>query len=301
MNNRPSRFELYFSLLFILALIVTAAAFLSGVQVGANRMEEKYNYLKLSSASPDFTDSYQQQDVVTFYHTVFLPYREFKSEWLAQTETAGIFEKEKSGIFKSLSKLADKKYNEVLQISVYDSSPLLQQSQNNTLKSLRLFSKAAQHAAVTVSNSKTILDSLEEDAYYQNAVKYGLLAQKQYYSSMLKWGTKVSPSIPNQYIMPSTLKLNEWESYPLMVKNEAVASIMLNSAYFSPADPQDITAFIDSWIAAGKTKTYKLSSLQETINFLRKKNAVHQQDFIKLKAQYGGNELLPQLPFFFES
>lgn len=205
MKNSPSRFELYFSLLFILALLISAAAFLSGVHIGANRTEEKYNQLKLSSLSPDFTDSYQQQDVVTFYHTVFLPYREFKQEWLSGTDNQILSAKD----FKQLAKLANDSYNEVLQASVFDSSPLLQQSQNNTLKSFHLFGTAASQAAENSTDAKMTAVRFTQDPFYQNAVKYGLMAQKQYYASMLKWGTKVSPSIPGQYSLPSTLKLDE--------------------------------------------------------------------------------------------
>ncbi|MGN7357402.1 hypothetical protein ACTHPF_08535 [Paenibacillus sp. SAF-054] len=300
MNKRPSRFELYSSLLLILALAAIAAAFLSGVRVGAGRMEEKYTYLKLSSAAPDFSDSYQQQDLVTFYHTVFLPYREFKTEWAQLTGSLVVPGTEQSGVFKQLSKLADTKYDEVLQTSVFDASPLLEQSQYNTLKSLRLFSKAADRAAAGDSRPDFAISMLEKDEFYKNAAKYGLLAQKQYYSSMLRWGAKVSPNIPKQYVVPASLQLDTWTSYPLMVKNEAVASTMLSSSFFSAADPQDITACIDSWIITGKAKAHKLTTLQQAVSYLRQKEIVQPAAFIKLKKQYGTNELLPQLPFFFE-
>ncbi|MBE9912932.1 hypothetical protein G8C92_02635 [Paenibacillus donghaensis] len=297
MKNSPSRFELYFSLLFILALLISAAAFLSGVHIGANRTEEKYNQLKLSSLSPDFTDSYQQQDVVTFYHTVFLPYREFKQEWLSGTDNQILSAKD----FKQLAKLANDSYNEVLQASVFDSSPLLQQSQNNTLKSLHLFGTAASQAAENSTDGKMTAVRFTQDPFYQNAVKYGLMAQKQYYASMLKWGTKVSPSIPGQYSLPSTLKLDEWKKLPLMVKNEAVSAVLLNSSYFSAADPQDITAVVDYWLASGKAKQYKLDSLQATVKHLQKTDAIRPQIFCQLKEQYGQKELLPQIPFFDET
>lgn len=302
MNNKSSKSALYFSLTFIFVLILTLAAFFFGVQVGTDRMNAKYDYLKISSAAPEFSDSYQQQDLVTFYHTVFLPYREFKSEWVAQTEAIirNDDPSKNKKLLKALNNLADEKYNEVMKDTMYASSPLLQDAQMNFLKSLRLFGDSSSNLpSPNQKSGEQMIKELRQQTFYKNATKYGLLAQKNYYAAMLKWGAKINPNIPQQYAYKKQLSLKEWDEYPLIVKNAAVSSILLNNSMYAAYDPQDMTAKIDYMLNSGSAQSLKLTSVQSVINLLNRTDAVKQNDFIK-KINLYNKELLPQLPFFYE-
>ena len=81
MNNRTSRTQMLYTLGFLFFLIAAFAAFFTGVKVGADKTEAKYEQQKSAEESKEYSESYQQQDLVTFYHNVFLPYREFKRNW----------------------------------------------------------------------------------------------------------------------------------------------------------------------------------------------------------------------------
>ncbi|MGF7050002.1 hypothetical protein J2T13_004525 [Paenibacillus sp. DS2015] len=302
MKNKSSRSEMYFSLAFIFVLILAVAAFFSGVKVGADRTDAKYEYLKVSPTAPEFSDSYQQKDLVTFYHTVFLPYREFKSEWVSQTE-AFIRNEDASKnkkLLKKLSNLADKKYNEVMKDTMYTSSPLLQDAQTNLLKSIRLFGDSITNlSASNQKSSEQIMKELQQETYYKSATKYGLLAQKNFYAAMLKWGAKVNPDIPEQYAYQKQLSLKEWDEYPLIVKNAAVSAILLNNSMYGAYDPHDMTAKIDYMLNTGSAQSLKLTTVQSIINLLNRTDAVKENDFMKKKNLYQ-EELLPQIPFFYE-
>ncbi|AJS58005.1 hypothetical protein [Paenibacillus sp. IHBB 10380] len=302
MNNKSTRSQLYFSLTFIFMLILAVAAFFFGVKVGADQMDAKYDYLKVSPAAPDFSDSYQQKDLVTFYHTVFLPYREFKSEWVTQTDAISRNEdaSKNKKLLKKLNSLAEEKYDEVMKDTMYTSSPLLQDAQMNLLKSLRLFGDAVSNQSASSQKSgEHIIKELHQETYYKSATKYGLLAQKNYYAAMLKWGAKINPNIPEQYAYQKQLSLKEWDEYPLIVKNAAVSSILLNNSMYGAYDPQDMTAKIDYMLNSGSAQSLKLTNVQSVINLLNRTEAVKESDFIEKKNLYK-KELLPQLPFFYE-
>lgn len=304
MKKRSSRIELYFCLTFISILILVGVAFFSGVKVGADKMEAKYDYLKIVPAASEFTDSYQQQDLVTFYHTVFLPYREFKSEWVAKTDTISrTTDSEKvKKILNQLSDLADEKYSAITKTTMYSTSPMLQESQTDLLKSIRLFGDAADKlSSSSISSSgEQLMKQFQADKLYKNGVNYGLIAQKKYYSSMIKWSAKVDSSISIQYDFTKDISLTSWKKYPLIVKNAAISTFLTKDAIYGAYDPQDMTARIDNMINSGKANSMNLHSVEAIINLLNTTDAVKENDFQKWKTQYYSEELLPQLPFFYE-
>ncbi|WP_438351302.1 hypothetical protein ACP8HI_12010 [Paenibacillus sp. FA6] len=304
MKKGSSRIELYCSLTFIFVLILISAAFLSGVKLGANKIESKYEQQKLAPSSPEFSDSYQQQDLVTFYHTVFLPYREFKSEWVLQIDKISRTEDATkiNEILKQLRTLADEKYSAIIKTTMYSSSPLLQEAQTDFLKSIRLFGNAADSTSLSSSihNGEVLMKQLKQDTLYKNGVNYGLLGQKRYYNSMIKWSIKVDSTLSKEYDFTQNPSFSLWESYPLIVKNAAVSSILLNKSLYVAYDPQDMTARIDHMIQSGNADSMKLTSVESIINLLNNTDAVKENDFKKWKVKYYSQELLPQLSFFYD-
>ncbi|MHA0855489.1 hypothetical protein [Paenibacillus sp. CMAA1364] len=304
MKKRSSHVELYFSLTFILVLILISAAFLSGVKLGASKIESQYEQQKLAPSSPEFTDSYQQQDLVTFYHTVFLPYREFKSAWVLNTDKISLTEDKATinKILKQLRTLADEKYSAITKTTMYSSSPLLQEAQTDFLKSVRLLGNAVDSASLSPSihNGEMLVTQLKKDVLYKNGVNFGLLGQKKYYNSMIKWSIKVDPTLAREYDFTVNPSFVLWESYPLLVKNAAVSSILLNKSMYVAYDPQDMTARIDHMIQSGTADSMKLTSIQAIIHLLNNTDAVKEYDFKKWKLKYYSKELLPQLSFFYD-
>jgi len=301
MSSRTSRSQMLYTLGLLFFLICAFAAFFTGVKVGADKTEDKYDRLNSAIAAEEFSGSYQQQDLVTFYHNVFLPYREFKRQWNDEVEklSRSNDDRENKAILKNLGILADKQYKKVNQDSMFAGSPLLQQSQLNILKSLTLFSQASDKVSAGSQGFETA-KLLKGDTFTANAIKFGLIAQKNYYDSMLKWGSKSNSKIPVQLGDAKTLSFIEWKKMPLLVKNATIANMMLNRQIYAAYDPQDITAKIDDLIYSGTASSLKLTDVQTSVNLLISTGAVQAQDFIKWREQYYGKEILPQLPFFYE-
>ncbi|WP_438491112.1 hypothetical protein [Paenibacillus sp. IHBB 3054] len=302
MTSRTSRTQMLYTLGFVFFLICAFAAFFTGVKVGADKTEAKYSHLiEADGASEEFSGSYQQQDLVTFYHNVFLPYREFKRNWNNEVDSLSrsTDARENAATLKNLSILADKQYEKVNQDSIFSGSPLLYQSQLNILKSLTLFSQASNKVSAGSSGTETA-KALKNDNFTASAMQFGLLAQKDFYDSMLKWGSKTNSKIPAVPSELKTLSFIQWKKMPLLLKNASIAEMMLNRGIYAGYDPQDITAKIDDMIYSGMASSLKLQDVQSSVTLLISTGAIQEQDFMKWREQFYGKETMPQLPFFYE-
>ncbi|MFC4777528.1 hypothetical protein ACFO9Q_12090 [Paenibacillus sp. GCM10023252] len=300
MEKRISRSELLFSLGFLFMLVCAVGAFFYGVKIGSDKTETKYLEMKELKASTGKSETYQQQDLVSFYHTVFLPYREFQNEWFSAARKMEQGESADSeSILKQLASLAAKQYKEAAAHN--QQAPLLGQSQVDYLQSLKLFKKELNALADTSSNldSAEMMKRLKTSPSIQNAVQKSLAAQQAYYSAMLKWSSAVDQNIPSAYKSTSVIEVSKWKSLPLVVKNKLMADQLLSRKKLTSYYPHDLTSRIDLFIASGHASQMKLKTIQAIIDLLISTEAIRSGDFTSSKGALYSKDLLPQLPFFF--
>jgi len=304
MEKRLTRTEMLFSLGFLFMLVCAVGAFFYGVKIGSDQTEAKLieQTKHLSSGKAGTVPAYQQQDLVSFYHTVFLPYREFQNDWtqtLHKISTRQI--SDSASALKGLASGAKQKYNEAKLVSVPASSPLLEQSQLQLLKGLKLLGEAAQRGAGSAKDmpAEELVKELQKDAFYLEGVKQALTGQQNYYYAMMKWSSSVNPDIPDQFAATAVLALGKWKTLPLVVKNKVIAeqfkSRMLIVSYF----PQDLTSRVDQFVSSGQANKMGMKTLGSVIDLLINTEAVRPGDFSDSKPVLYAKELLPQLPFFF--
>jgi hypothetical protein len=92
--------------------------------------------------------------------------------------------------------------------------------------------------------------------------------------------------------------LDGWRQMNLNLKNWYVSQKLLNGKNFVPYYPQDVTIRIDEFIASGQAKKLGAADVDQTLQLLLSTDAIRSGDFVKGKAKWYSNELLPQLPFF---
>lgn len=304
MEKRLTRTEMLFSLGFLFMLIVAVGSFFYGVKVGSDKTEAKFieNTKSLSGSKTTQIGSYQQQELVSFYHTVFLPYREFQTEWfdtmhkLSSSQISDV-----SSALKELASMADQKYAEAEQAAVSNSSPLLQTAQLDFLKSLKMFSENAGRAADSSKDLEAgaLIKALEKDPYYVDGVKFALSGQQNYYNSMQKWGASVDPNIPSSYSSSTSISIKTWSTLPLTIKNKLMADELTTRKLLAPFYPQDLTARVDQFIGSGQASNMNKKTIASVVDLLIRTDAVRQGDFAESKAELYTKQLLPQLPFFF--
>ncbi|OPA81408.1 hypothetical protein BVG16_03610 [Paenibacillus selenitireducens] len=304
MEKRPFKIYLFFSLGFIFMLICAVGAFFYGYKVGTDRAESKSEAKLVAARQENRVGTYPQQDLVSFYHTVLLPYRDFQIAWFASMDklSSGDATNDNAAIVKSLSKLAQQQYDQANSVSVPGSSPLLQEAQTNYLKGLKLFSTGTSNfiSKANTLPSTLIPEQLNKDEYIQNAVKLTLLAQDQLYDAVLNWSNSVQPNIPKQVNYQPNLTITEWKTFPLAVKNAIITSILYEKRMYQPYYPQDTVAKVDQMINNGQASQLNMKSISQLVALLHSTDAIKTNEFIRNKNRMYSKETLPQLPFFYE-
>ncbi|QJD82387.1 hypothetical protein [Cohnella herbarum] len=304
MEKRLNRSDLMFSLAFLLMLVIAVGAFFYGVKVGTDRTESKYATEEVTEAvaSPQ-PNAYQQQDLVSFYHTVFLSYREFQNDWFAaQNKWLADPTADRASSMKELAKSAQKKYDAIKVVNVAPISPQLKNSQTSYLKSLKLFQESFSALVGTANEgtADTVLDKINADSFFKEGRTNALEAQKEYYSSMLKWAASINSDIDGDYVGPEVVSLTDWKKMPLIVKNKLASDYLYKQANLTDYLPHDLTARIDQFISSGQAGKRKIKSFNSIAELLTSTEAVRNGDFIGMKTRFYENEQLPQLPFFFQ-
>jgi hypothetical protein len=307
MEKKLTRFDYIFVFTVIFLLLCAFGAFFLGFNTGKGRAEAKYEAIlaKREEADKGFT-AYHQTYLVSFYHTVFLPYKEFQNKWFTrwnEIESQG-GSVDPASILKELSKLADEKYEETVTSTMPESSPLLKEAHEQYLKSLKLFAHAAksfQSKANAVKGSVLVAE-MEKDAAFTEAKLFALQGQKQFYDAIVKWNESASGELKGASLLGSSpLTLDDWNQLNLNLKNSYISSLLVSGQTFKPFNPQDLVYHVDQMIKSGQAKKMNAGNVQQTVDILIGTGAVRQGDFLGGKAKWYANETLPQLPFFTDS
>lgn len=304
MEKRLTRSDFVFILVFIFMLILALGAFFAGLKMGTDRTESKYaDLVKQKKEEAAGLYAYHQSYLVSFYHTVYLPFREFNLKWSGnmdqiESETGGT---DASSLLKGLAKLADDQYSAMQVQTVPETSPLLVEAQADYLKSLKLFSQAA-NSMQSKANSlapAALLDQINKDAYFNEAKNFALGAQKKYYDAIVLWHQSMDSQAKGaDSIEGKDLGFDEWSQLDLNLKNAYISGLFISAKDFYAFTPQDVTLRVDEMIKSGQAKKLNTKTVAQVVDVLVNTHAVRQGDFISGKAKYYGGETIPQLPFF---
>ncbi|PYI54970.1 hypothetical protein [Paenibacillus flagellatus] len=307
MDKRLTRSDYVFSLIFVFLLVCVAGAFFFGVQIGSSRAETKYEaLLAQKEEASKIPGAYDQQLLVSFYHTIYAPYREFSNRWFDKLKELELQADsvDASAVMKDLAKLADEKYAELANAATPESSPLLGEAHQNLMKGLKLFADTSKkfQSKANAMHPGVVATEIDKDAFFQEAKKFVLLGQQQYYASIVKWNETVEQQVKGAALLgKNAYTLADWSQMGLNVKNTVVASMLLNEKRFMPLYPQDMTVRIDEMIANGQVKKLNLNDIQSIVDMLGDTNAARKGDFIQRKDKWYAGETMPQLPFFYEN
>jgi hypothetical protein len=271
MDKNLTKFDIAVVLGFIFALVVGVGGFFFGLQTGKEQTASKYQALftEQENKKAEVTVSYHQQQLVSFYHTVLLPFREFQDTWFEHMKTI------ETGAGST------------------DADALLKQ-----LKCLTLFAKARDRLQEG-QNGAALLETVEQDPYVAEAASHALLAQAEFYEAIWKWNETNEPGLTGvELIAKENLTFQEWRSLPLNGKNVFLARLLKHRNYFVPVYPQDIAARIDDLDASGQVGALKLTDLALTVRTLLSAGAVRTNDYFHSRDKHYRDEKLPQLPFF---
>lgn len=302
MGKRLTFTDYLFTLLFIFMLVCIVGAFFYGVQVGKGQAADKYEELLLTQKGDDSSlDGYHQQHLVSFYHTVFLPYREFQKNWFEtmksielRTHTA-----KPSTLLKELSVQADKQYKEIKAIQVPQNSPLLASAHKKYIQSLKLFADKTDDIKASGSEGSELMAIIDNDAYIQEAKHFALLAQYDFFAAVVKWNETIQPLPEVSLLSQDTILLDDWRQMNLNLKNSYAAKWLADHHHYGNFFPQDLVVRVDEMVSTGHAAKLNMPDIGSIAQTLVDTRAVRYGDFLESKARFYANETLPQIPFFF--
>ncbi len=305
MDKRLTRTDYLFALMFIFMLVCILGAFFYGLRIGQEKSDQKYEkILHADQETVQEPGAYDQQLLVSFYHTIYLPFREFQNKWFELTNQIEFQSStlDASAALNEAAKLADEKYQLLQGKTMPASSPLLQQAHQGFLKSMKLFADTLKNFKPRANSipGNELIDAMAEDAFLIEAKKQALIAQKDYYDSIIKWQQSVDVSF-KPFDTSKEATIDEWRQMNLNMKNLYVSVLLSDNQTFVPYYPQDATIRIDDFIGTGQASKLAATTVKQTFELLKSTDAVRPGDFVKGKHKRYSNELLPQLPFFLDA
>lgn len=305
MDKKITRSDYLFILLFIFMLVLAMGAFFYGVKIGTDRTEAKYAPLVKQQKLVNETDvPYPQSHLVSFYHTVYSPFREFQLRWVNNLKRIeNRTETDPSTMLRQMARFADEQYNAAVDQMISNSSPLLQESHDNYLRSLKLFAKGANNLKdkANAMSPSELLRAIAEEPNIVEAINFALTAQKQYFEAIVKWNESVAGELPHTDLLDSRqLTVDDWGKLNINLKNAYIANIMLNNRLFHSYTPQDMTYRVDEMIDNDTWNKWNAGTIPQIVDILASTEGVRNGDFIQNKYRFYKDDELPQLPFFFE-
>lgn len=302
MEKRLARSDFIFILGFIFFLVCLMGVFFLGMNIGISRAETKYQaVLKQKEDEAKGLPSYDQSYLVSFYHTVYSPFREFGAKYTARLAEIDNKGTDPQTALKELGKLADEKYNAIQTQTMPDTAPLLQSAHANYLKSLKLFSEASKRfeSKANVLSPSVVPGEIRKDAYFTEASNFALAGQKDFYDSIVKWNLSVQSDLKGtELLQNNNLGLAEWKQLNLNLKNAYMAGTLKAQQGLHSYTPQDLTARVDEIISNGQATKRNTTNITQVVDLITGTDAVRPGDFIRFKNKWYGSETLPQLPFF---
>ncbi|WP_166239292.1 hypothetical protein [Paenibacillus turpanensis] len=305
MEKRLTKYDYIISVLIVFMLIAAAGAFFYGWKSGYSEAQTKYEEMiaKEQEEKTQGSIAYHQQHLVSFYYTVYQPYRNFQDKWFEQLQNMdrNSTTVDNGSVMKELHKTAAAKYEEASQAQIPEASPLLRQAQSSYLKSLKLFMDATASWQSKSNSYKgaELINELEKDVYFQEAKNFALTGQQQYFASIVEWNKTVNAGLQGlTMVTKPDLTVKEWNQLNLNLKNQFTAGLLVSAKQFGPYIPMDAVTRIDDFFQSGKAKKLGIDSISKALDTLLSTGAIRNGDFLENRSKYSQEDALPQLPFF---
>ena len=295
MSNRLTKYDFFIVFMIILSFACLIGGFFIGANYARSKAEAEFNQYIAEVSKYEKESSllnYAHTDFVSYYHQVYLPFKEFRHLYLSQIE-AGIHSGEYSNLAanaSSLRKETEKIKKEIEQAQIPHTSPLLQSSQKELVRSLISFEqgldKLSQLARDNVGQVAAFLHDSEE---FAAGKRHWLKGQTQFYEALLFWESFfVTEEKPQLIDNPSQYTLNQWVHLGFHQKNELIAKLLEELETVTLYNPEDVTVYIDSLAQHHHDGNQRVA---EALKFLHASNSIREGNFIEKIKDYTSVEL----------
>jgi hypothetical protein len=291
MNNRLTRTDYLVVYFLIILMAASIGSFFFGLNIGQNRTVAKYEtFAEQKKLKKVTSEAYTEQDLASFYHTVYRPYDLFFQPLWKELESS-----QDLPTSKSWKKLTEETLKQISAFSVSDKSPLLVNAQTGYIQSLKSLLEA-------LDQSSADLRGLLENQFYLESRKSRLKAQQDFFQAIMVWEQQyVTKKEPPESINASPFLLQNWGLLTLHQKNKVIARELYVMGLDKPYSPQDVTVNLDAFIRSGETKALSIKDVPRALKILSAAQSIRNGDFLNQKDQQYSKAAFPMIPFYRQS
>lgn len=301
MSNRLTKFDFFVVFMILLSLACLIGGFFIGASYTRSKAEAEFNQY-IAEVSKYQTEStllnYAHTDFVSYYHQIYLPFKEFRNLYIAQIESSI-----KSGDYaqiadnvSSLRKQTERIMKEIERAQIPHTSPLLQTSQKELLRSLMSYEQGLDKLAdLPKERAESISTFLQESEEFSAGKKHWLKGQRLFYEALLFWESFfVTEEKPQLIENPSQYTLNQWVQLGFHQKNELIAKLLEELELVTLYNPEDVTVYIDSLASHHHDGNQRVV---DALQFLSASDSIREGQFIEKIKDYESVQL-PMIPLF---
>jgi hypothetical protein len=286
MSNRLTKTDFIVVYMILFSISFFIVGFFLGANIGKSKMEEEFAKYLDKNDEVETDDSkalkYSHTDFVSYYYDVYLPFKEFRKSYLNfyhQVSTQNIDQlAATTEMRKSLKEIK----TQLSEVSVPDSSPLLQQSHQEYLSALLAFESGLQKLLASESErAKQFQKLIVELDEFEKGEKHWLHGQSLFYEAVILWESfYVTKEAPVLLEKPLHFTLNQWKDLSFHKKNELIAKTIEEQNILGYFNPEDVLVYLET-LTAHDDQAHQLHNVSEAIKFLVASGSIRAGEFVE--------------------
>jgi hypothetical protein len=286
MSNRLTKTDFIVVYMILFSISFFIVGFFLGANIGKSKIEEEFAKYLDQNDEMENDDSnalkYSHTDFVTYYYDVYLPFKEFRKSYLTFYHQVSTQNQDQLAATAEMSKTLKQIKNKLSEVSVPDSSPLLQQSYQEYLSALLAFEAGLQKLASTEDEgAKDVQKLIEELDEFKKGQIHWLQGQSLFYESVILWESLyVTKEAPVLLEKPVHSTLNQWKDLSFHKKNELIAKSLEEKEILGYFNPEDVLVYLET-LAAHDDQSHQQQNVSEAIEFLVASGSIRAGEFVE--------------------
>lgn len=274
--------------MLLLSISFFIAGFFLGANIGKTKAEEEFSRYLTENGEQDVDTgalNYSHTDFVSYYYDVYLPFKEFRKEYLNYYHQVQLSEQsvDKLALTVDIREVIKKIKEDLSSASTRNTSPLLQDSHREYLSAVRSIESGLNQLFAT-ENLRTeqinqLIDELDE---FKQGQKHWLHGQTLFYEAVVLWEsffvTKETPSLIDD---PLHYTMSQWKELRFHQKNELISKVLESKGVLSFFNPEDVLIYLDSLSTNHSNQSNQLHKVTDTVEFLIASGSIRQGEFIE--------------------
>lgn len=273
--------------MILLSISFFIVGFFLGANIGQNKAEEEFSrYLTENGEEVEETEAlnYSHTDFVTYYYDVYLPFKEFRKEYLNYYHNVHISDQnvDKLALTVEIREVTKNIKSELSSARTRNTSPLLLDSYQEYLLAVESIESGLNQLFAT-ENLRTeqvskLIENLDE---FNQGQKHWLQGQTLFYEAVVLWESFfVTKETPNLIDDPLYYTMSQWKDLGFHQKNELISKVLESKGILSSFNPEDVLIYLDS-LSNHTNQNNQLHKVTDAIEFLIASDSIRQGEFIE--------------------